>query len=261
MSFYSQVLSYLSYWLNEENEHSLHSPFVYELYKKVILNTNKKPLHPDIEKIRSQFIKSIKTIEVIDLGSGSQVSNNNRRKISDIASKGISKRKYSELFERLIQHFEYKTVVELGTSLGVNTLYLAKNNDVNVFTFEGDPSLAAIASAVFEGNEKRNTTVIEGDIDDTLPAFLDKHKKVDFVLIDANHTYKATTNYFNLLLDHISDNTCFIFDDIHINGEMEKAWNDIKSHYQVTVTIDLFQVGLVFFNPEIRKQDFILTFN
>lgn len=260
MSFIHQTFSYLSYWLNEENEHSLHSPFIYELYKKVILNTNKKPLFPDIEKVRSQFAQSAKTIEVIDLGSGSNVTDSSQRKISDIANKGITKRKFSELYERLISHFDYKTIVELGTSLGVNSLYLAKNRDVKVYTFEGAPSLAAISSAVFEGNEKENIEIIEGNIDSTLPAFLESHKKVDFALIDANHTYKATLNYFSLLADHISDHSCIIFDDIHMNEEMEKAWNEIKSHYQVTVTIDLFQVGLVFFNPEMRKQDYILTF-
>ncbi|MEQ8243323.1 class I SAM-dependent methyltransferase [Fulvivirga sp.] len=260
MSFIHQTFSYFNYWLNEENEHSLHSPFIYELYKKVILDTNRKPLFPDIEKVREQFALSTNTIEVVDLGSGSNVSKNNQRKISDIATKGISKRKFSELYERLIRHFDYNIVVELGTSLGVNTLYLSKNKDSRVFTFEGDPSLAAIASAVFEGNEKTNTEVIEGNIDQTLPLFLNKYKKVDFALIDANHTYKATLAYFNLFLSHISDHTCLVFDDVHINREMEKAWNEIKSHYQVTVTIDLFQVGLVFFNPEIRKQDFILTF-
>lgn len=226
----------------------------------MILDTNKKPLFPNIENVRYQFAQSNNSIEVVDLGSGSNVANSNKRKISDIATKGISKRKFSELYERLIRHFDYKTVIELGTSLGVNTLYLSKSHNSRVFTFEGDPSLAAIALAVFEGNEKTNTELIEGNIDETLPLFLEKNKKVDFALIDANHTYKATSNYFNLLLDHISDHTCLVFDDIHMNGEMEKAWNEIKSHYQVTVTIDLFQVGLVFFNPEIRKQDFILTF-
>ena len=78
MSFIHQTLSYLSYWLNEENEHSLHSPFIYELYKKVILDTNKKPLFPDIEKVRHQFAQSTNTIEVVDLGSGSNVAKSNQ---------------------------------------------------------------------------------------------------------------------------------------------------------------------------------------
>ena len=260
MSRIHQITSYISYWLNEESEHSLHSPFVYELYKKVLINQNKKPIYPQIEKIRKQFIKSDKVIEIADFGSGSLVSNKRFRKISDIASKGLSKRKYSELYERLISHLQANKVFELGTSLGINTLYLSRNSKTEVTTFEGSESLAAIASAVFEGNEKENIRVIEGNIDSKLPLFLEKKQTVDFVLFDANHQYKATIEYFKLLLRHKNDNTCFVFDDIHLNSEMEQAWSEIKSHYEVTVTIDLYQIGIVFFNPDIRKQDFILTF-
>jgi predicted O-methyltransferase YrrM len=254
-----QVLSFITYWLNEENEHSLHSPFVYELYKKVITQKNAKPIYPNIERIRNQFIKSKKTVEVTDFGSGTTDNRGAQRKISDIAAKGLSKRKYSELFERLIHFLEAKEIVELGTSLGINTMYLANGNNKNITTFEGDSSLASIAAAVFEGNEK-SIKIVEGNIDKTLPLFLEKKEAFDFVLFDANHRYDPTINYFNQFLRHTHDATCFVFDDIHLNKEMEKAWNEIKKHYQVTVSIDLFQIGIIFFNPEIRKQDYVLTF-
>ncbi|HNP18590.1 MAG TPA: class I SAM-dependent methyltransferase [Fulvivirga sp.] len=257
MSKKHQLLSYISYWLNEENEHSLHSPFVYELYKKVIIQKNNKPIYPNIEQIRYQFIQSKKVLNVQDFGSGEERSS--ERKIADIAAKGLSRRKYSELFERLIHFLEAKKIVELGTSLGINTLYLANGNNKEITTFEGDPSLAAIAAAVFEGNDK-NVNIIEGNIDKTLPTFLQKKEAFDFVLFDANHRYAPTMDYFNQFLRHKHDTTCFVFDDIHFNEEMESAWAKIKSHYEVTVSIDLFQVGLIFFNPELRKQDYILAF-
>ncbi len=254
------VISYIRYWLKEESEHSLHAPFVYELYKHVINKKNKKPLFPDIEKIRTDFGKSTKTIEITDFGSGSRVNSRSKRKIADIANKGLSKRKYCELYERLISFFNYTSVIELGTSLGINTLYLAKNKTVQVTTFEGAPSLAAIASAVFEGNAKKNIHLIEGNINETLPQFLKTKPNVDLVFFDANHRYIPTLEYFELLLSRIHNDTCFIFDDIHLNKEMEKAWDVIQKHYLVTISIDLFQIGIVFFNPDVRKQHYILSF-
>ena len=51
-----------------------------------------------------------------------------------------------------------------------------------------------------------------------------------------------------------------IIADIHWSKEMQQAWDTIKNHYQVTLSIDIYQMGIVFFNPEIRKQDYILAY-
>ncbi|QSE96131.1 O-methyltransferase [Fulvivirga lutea] len=259
MSFLHQFKSLISYWLNEENEHSLHSPFVYDLYQKVI---KKKPLakscYEKIEQVRTQFLNSDKEIELTDLGSKSTLKGSN--KISTIASQGITKRKYCHFLDRLADYLEAKNIVELGTSLGINTLYLSCEASRKVTTFEGNPSLVAIAQAVFEGNKRNNVSTIEGDINDTLPKYLQQASGIDMVYFDANHTYEATMNYFKLIRKKCKDKACLVFDDIHRNAEMEKAWKDIKDDFEVTLSIDLFQFGLIFVDPEIRKQNHILTF-
>lgn len=256
MSKIHQLFSYFSYWLNEENEHSLQAPFIYDLYKKVIKSKDIRSEFEDIEKVRSQFLKSDKIIDVVDYGSGSTKS----KKISKIVSMGISSKKYAQLLNKLINYLDAKRIIELGTSLGITTLYLSTEQDSTITTFEGDPSLSAIASAVFAGNNRKNVSIIEGNIDATLPSFIDTSQKVDLVYFDANHTFEATTSYFDMLLKLVHDNTCFVFDDIHRSAEMERAWNKIKAYFEVTLTVDLFQMGIVFFNPEIRKQDYTLTF-
>lgn len=259
MSKFHQLTSYISYWLNQENEHSLHSPYVYDLFKNVIANKqSKKQFYDEIEKVRNQFDSSDKKIELVGLGSKSQLKR--ASKISSIVSGGVTKVKYNQLLDRLIEYLNAKIVVELGTSLGINTLYLASDKNRKVFTFEGNPSLVAISQAVFEGNDRSNITIIEGNIDDTLPHFLQVNEKIDFVFIDANHTYSATKNYFELFLNKSHDKFCLVFDDIHRNTEMEKIWNEIKSNFEITLTIDLFQMGIAFVDPELTKQDYILTY-
>ena len=259
MSKIHQFISYISYWLNEENEHSLHAPFIYDLYKKVIKKKYKEDrAYKSIEQVRKGFLDSEKSITIHDFGSGS--NNASDRKISKIAQYGISRKSFSQLFDSLINYLEATEIIELGTSLGVNTLYLANGEHRNVTTFEGAPALCAIAQAVFDGNGKTNIKIVEGDINTTLPDYLERITKVDLAFIDANHKYQPTLQYFDWLLKKAHDKTCFVFDDIHRNKEMEAAWRKLNESYEVALSIDLYQVGLVFINPELRKQSYTLKF-
>ena len=239
------------------DQHSLHSPFIYELYTKVIRPKKWASPYAQIEKVREKFKSNDQTISIEDFGSGSYVDNSSERKISDIALKGISKKKYSEIFARLIDYEGFKNIIELGTSLGINTLYLSSNADSHVTTFEGAEELCKMAISSFKST-RSNVDVVEGNIDDTLPEFLKNSKKIDLAFFDANHNYESTLSYFHQCRKKAHDESCFIFDDIHLSQDMERAWREIQQYYEVTVSIDLFQVGLVFFNPELTKQHYIL---
>lgn len=260
MTHFHQLLSYIKYWLHQENQHSLHAPFVYNLYKKTVTNHSTKKAYADIELVRKHFHTSKRRISVSDYGSGSHIEKTPERHLSKIASKGTTKAKYAQFLDRLIDHLEAAAILELGTSLGITSLYLSIENKRTLTTFEGAPSLVTIAQAVFEENGRTNIKIIDGNIDNTLPLHLKNNKSVDFVFIDANHTYTATLRYFKLLLQAKHKDTCFVFDDIHLTPKMERAWAEIKSHHEVTLSIDLFQIGIVFFNPMLRKQHYTLTY-
>ena len=186
MSRYFQLKSYLTYWLDAVNIHSLQSPFVYELYRSVIDKNRRTHPDPNIEKIREKFKASTNSIEVQDFGSGSRRVKGKTRHITDVASYGISAGKYSQIMRGLIRYMKCNNIIDLGTSLGINALYLSKDMDSTVFTFEGSPSLANIASEVL-ADQRKNVTVIEGNIDNTLPSILEEAKPIDFAFIAANH--------------------------------------------------------------------------
>lgn len=257
MSRLFQFKSYFNYWLDAVNIHSLQSPFVYEIYKHIIDKRKRVPPDPAIEKIREKFKSSNHVIQVEDFGSGSIRTSESQRKITDIASYGVTQKKYSQIMYGLIQYMNYKNIIELGTSLGINTLYLSKAKQTQVATFEGSSSLVNIATEVLD-DQRNNVRVIEGNIDTRLPKFLENSPPLDFAFVDANHNYNPTLKYFDLLLSNSHDETCFVFDDIHLNREMSEAWKHIRDHYQVTLTLDLFQIGIVFINPELRKQHYVL---
>lgn len=143
--------------------------------------------------------------------------------------------------------------------MGLNTLYLAQNKQARVFTFEGSRSLSHIALTHFELLEKKNIKLIEGNIDHTLSEFLQNTEKINFALMDANHRYEPTMRYFNLLSRRFNEKSILVIDDIHWSEEMEEAWKELYQHRLVYGSIDLYRCGILFFDPALNKQHFILS--
>lgn len=260
MSIFQRVKYHLSYFLNAVNQHSLQAPFIYEFYTKVIRSEKLNGDFTEIAQLRHTLLQDNHGIEVQEFGARSKINSSINRTIKNIASGGITTAKYSELLYRIIKHFHMRQIVELGTSLGVNTMYLAKYEATKVTTFEGDPSLVKIAQANFDHLQAHNIMIVEGNIDKTLSSFLDGSIRPDMVYIDANHTYEATLKYFNTIIHNKHDETIVIIDDIKWSSGMQKAWKKIASHPEVTLSIDLNKMGIVFFKPDFTKQHYVLAF-
>lgn len=259
MSSFHRFASYLRYWLDAIDEHSLHSPFFFDLYTNVIKKTP-EPIEA-YEQLRTKLLQDHREIEVLDLGAGSTRHAGSKRKVSDIARVSLSSPRFSTLYKRIITHVKAKNIVELGASLGINTLYLAHPAGTQVTTFEGAPTIADIAELTFEFAGAKNINLVRGDIGETLRDWVQLNRtKVDVAFIDANHRYEPTLRYFRLLAERSHKDSIFIIDDIHHSPEMELAWNAVKNHELVYVTADLFRCGLVFFDPSYVKQHAVLHF-
>jgi len=251
-----RIKSYLSYWLEAVDEHSLHSPFFFDLYTTQIKPPVSRKQFSHIEGLRQKLLNDHRTVLVKDLGSGGK--ENALRKISGIARTSLSTPRYSAIFLRLINYFQSKFIIELGTSLGINTLYLAEKDDAAVTTFEGASGIADIAELTFEFAGKKNINLITGNIDKTFPDALQEIRRVDFAFFDANHLFEPTLRYFELLLKRVHEKSILVLDDIHHSPEMESAWQVIKNHRLVYGSADLFRCGIVFFDPSLNKQHVIL---
>jgi len=260
LSIFQRIKYHLSYFLNAVSEHSLQAPFIYEFYTTVIKSEKLNGDFSELEKLRNALLQNMDYIEVGKLGADSKINNSNKRTIKSIAKGGITTLKYSELLYRIIKHFRMRQIVELGTSIGVNTLYLAKYEATKVTTFEGSSSLVKIAQSNFDYLQAHNIKVVEGDIDRTLSSFLDGSIRPDLVYIDANHRYEPTMKYFNTIIHNKHDETVVIIDDIKWSTEMQQAWKKIVAHPEVTLSIDLNKMGIVFFKPDFTKQHYVLAF-
>lgn len=244
--------------MQAKNEHSIHAPFLFNLY--VFLKSKIAIDFASIELKRNHLLKNETSIELDEIGKGSKVLKNKFRTVASIAKTSLSKPKYNELHVKLVQYFKPKIIFELGTSFGINTLYLAKANpNAQIYTFEGSKKIVAIAKQTFQ--ESKNVTLIEGDFDVTLSKTLaNLPKNVDYIFLDGNHSHIPTIRYFEQILEYSSENTVFVFDDIHWSNEMEDAWEEIKNHITVTLSVDLLYLGIVFISKKLSKQHFVLKY-
>ncbi len=255
---------YLYYYLTAANGkgHGIHSPFVFDFIKHVLNDKQNYPAYQAIENIRKQLLADSTVIEVEDFGAGSSVIKTNKRLVSAIATSSLKPKKYAQLLYRMVNYYKPAKVLELGTSFGITTAYLASANTASkIFTCEGSGAIASIAKQNFAALQLKNVQLTEGDFAKTLSPVLSNLQEINFAFIDGNHRKEPTLIYFNELLNYSNPATILVFDDIHWSEEMEEVWHQIKAHPSVTLTIDLFFIGIVFFNPDFKhKQDFCIRF-
>jgi predicted O-methyltransferase YrrM len=277
-----QIQSYLKFLWHSKNEHAVHSPFVFNLITKCFYDT--KPKHDPsgseqakqyqvLKEYRNSLLANINTIEVTDFGAGSKVFKSNTRQISQIAKTAGISPKRAELLFRITNYFKPNTILEIGTSLGLATTALALGNPkAKITTLEGCPNTMAMAKKMFQVSgfsfPSNNIEFVTTEFNNYLqicnlqsaPETEGRTGEAIYNLIyfDGNHSKKATLDYFELLLKTITNDSIWIFDDIHWSLEMEEAWEIIKKHPKITVTIDTFQWGLVFFRREQPKEHFVI---
>lgn len=255
MANFHQVKSFIRHWLYEVDDHSVHSPYFFDLYTKIVNKRNRSDL-PVLDNLRRDLEanKTILTIE--DFGSGGKQENIHKRSIGEIARASLTPYRVAMFYLDLLYFSEAHRVVELGSSLGLTTLFLAQKRDAMIYTFEGSHSIANVALTNFEWAGRKNIQLIEGNIDKTLHQFLEPTDKIDFVLLDANHRYLPTLDYYHQLSKRLKASSVMVIDDIHRSEEMEKAWSEIRQDTLVYGSVDLFRCGMLFFDPALNKQHY-----
>jgi predicted O-methyltransferase YrrM len=244
----------------------LHSPFVYKLYKTSIKKQKNIKSFETIEKLRQKLKNDNDKIAFDEIGAGSNFSRTKNMLVSEIAKKHAKPKRIAEIlyYVALNNHCSYS--IELGTSLGISTAYLTLAHkersllsDILLTSVEGNKSVIQKAkSNLVKLQLDGYVNLVEGNFDTILDEILKQYPQLDLAFIDGNHNKEATLKYFKQMLPLVHNNSVCIFDDIYWSKGMTEAWNEIKKHHQVTVTVDLFFIGLVFFRQEQAKQDFKL---
>ncbi|MFT3795637.1 O-methyltransferase [Flavobacterium sp.] len=256
---FHQIKSYFKFLWQSTNQHGVHSPFVFDLTTKCFYDKTKYGAYPILQKYRKSLLQNHATIEVTDFGAGSKIFQSNTREISKIAQTAGITSKNAELLFRVAQYFKPESILEIGTSLGLATSALSLGNpEAKIVTLEGCPETSKIAQSQFQKFNWSSTEFVVSEFDSYLQNLQPTNGKRQLIYFDGNHQKDATLKYFDWLLPSAANDSVWIFDDIHWSPDMEEAWETIKKNPQVTVTIDTFQWGFVFFRKEQEKQDFVI---
>lgn len=258
-----QIKSYLKFLWNSKNEHAVHSPFVFNLLTKCFYDKKEKPEYAILKKYRKSLLENKNFIEVTDFGAGSKVFKSNKRQISKIAQTAGISSKRAELLFRVTHYFKPDNILEIGTSLGLATSALALGSQslgtkAKVTTIEGCPNTADVAKNQLKNFDCKNVENVISEFEAFLISENIQATNYNLIYFDGNHSKGATLAYFELLLPTIDNDSVWIFDDIHWSEDMEEAWEMIKNHPKVKVTIDTFQWGFVFFRYEQPKEHFVI---
>lgn len=251
-----QIVSYIKHYFKAHRKgHGVHSPFAYRLCEEVFYNKHPFYAFEQLKTTRKKLLKDEQTINMEDFGVGSQVFKSKQRKINAIARHGISSRQQSELIFRLMNFMHSEKALELGTSLGLNTLYMASTNaNTQVISVDACNDLINYAEQLAKKNKIKNIKFVNAKFEEALPIIISQSPDIDFVYIDGNHSYEASLHYFNALLKISGNNSVFVFDDIYWSEGMTKAWQEIKAHPKVKLSIDTFYTGFVFFKDELKEK-------
>lgn len=252
---------YTKHIIASKNRHGVHSPFVYQLLDEVIYRRDKASYHETIEALRKQLQQDRRRLNTMDLGAGSWINTNKQKAVSQLAKNALKPPRIAQLMARLVKRFSPRVIIELGTCLGVTTAYMASASPQSeIITIEGCPETAGIARENFDNLHLTNIKLQIGNFDEQFPRVIENCDTIDFLFIDGNHRKEATLNYFRQCLPKIHQNTVLIFDDIYWSQGMKEAWQEIKAHPKVRITLDLFYVGLVFFKIDQEEEHFKIRF-
>ncbi len=250
MSYLSKIKKLLSFYTKASSFRKIENHEVSELIYKILeTKENHKCGGNDIEKIRKTLLKNEKLIKIEDLGAGSKFSKNPYKTVKTIAKTSLSPKWQCELMANIVKEFHSEKILELGTSLGICTAYLADANRFGtVYTIEGSESIAGIAMQTFASLGLKKIRSNIGPFDIVLPSILNKLDTIDFAFMDGNHRKEPTLKYFDLILNKCNDNAVIVIDDIYWSSEMNEAWNEIIIHSKVSCSLDFYSFGVILLN-------------
>lgn len=260
MAVYHKFRAFFKYLWSGRTIYHIHSPFVYDLIQNVLKDRTRPYAFVEIQGLKKQLLKNKQRIERSGLGAGQ--SNAVKTTISNFTRTASIPGKYGEMLFRLVKFYQPKVIVELGTGFGFSAAYMAKAaHGIHLITIEGHEPYADVALQNFTQLNLYEITLLRGTIEEKLPEVLDAYPAADLVYMDGNHSYEATLNYFEQLLPHLHEHSILIVDDINWSVGMQNAWQQLKDHSRVKLSIDLYRMGILFFNTDFHeKQHHILYY-
>lgn len=239
--------------------HGVHSPNMYNFFRETLFNTSKFD-YSSAENIQALCLKNQKVINVTPAGASLQ-KNDTMRRICDIAASSSSYGKYGRLLQRISAYLKPNQILELGTSLGIGTIYLASGSPKSkIVTIEACKATCNEARQNFDNiGISSSIKSINANFDEVLPELI-SNEKFELIYIDGNHTYEATLRYYNMIAQSAASSTVAIFDDINWSRGMSAAWSKICKMPTTIAAIETMRMGIVFFDKNLTQKIYCTRF-
>ena len=256
--YWYRALQFIRFYRSAETRYQVHSPFVFEWVDAVLEDERWYYAFEDIEAIRAKMLNSTVEVEVLQYhtASGDATPLRIKQPLRQIARLSASAPAQGRRLFRLAQWLKPERMLELGTSLGIGTLYLgAAARKARFITLEGSEACTHVARAnlgILGLNHQ--VEVVPGLFQDTLPAALITLGQVDMVFFDGHHRRVPTLEYLEAVLPYVHDRTVLVFDDIYWSPEMTAAWKQIRQHPRITLTVDCYDLAFAFVNPDFKAK-------
>ncbi len=245
MGTFSFFADYARFLLNAQTEYNLHSPFVYDFYVKVVRSQYPYPEFEQIRILEKEFAHS----EIFKKGFEANSFASIQKPL-----------KYKKLLFRIARYFKPENILELSSSIDLCPQYLTMGNRKGKLTIINNRRQATQWEELYLKKEHLRNIYGGSSCASSLQAVLEENQKTDLLFFNGIHQKEDLISYFHQCLPYFTENSVFVLDNIHHSKEMNLAWTFIKNHPQITVSIDLFHLGITFFKPELSKQDFKLRF-
>lgn len=254
--FTYRLKTFLNFLWHSTNQYGVHPPFLYKFITRCLYAKTPKSKRVALKKARKTVFESVEKTAITDFGAGSQRFSTAERTVSQIAKNAGMPWHQSKLISKIIAYFNIKNALELGTSVGLGSIAMAcKNPELRLDTVEACTNTCAIANQHFKNLNLKNISVQHTDFK-TFLNDLPKGKTYDLIYLDGHHDKQATLDYYELIKPHMHNETIFILDDIYWSKGMQEAWQRICRDNDVKLSLDLYFWGIIFFKPELSKQDF-----
>lgn len=213
------------YKIRHHRGHGIHSPFVFNLITKVIEEKTPYHIYDDIELI-----------------------------LKGMPLKQNELNKTNKLLFKLVNYFGSKRVLEIGSGYGINSLCLtAPSKDIKCISIEYSEKKYSLATEIYKKWDRKISLVSTTE----LPEITEKQ---DCIFIDLSNCNNLPPN-LNQYLSRLSYNKTFIIiKGIRTNKRHQMLWKSIKDMESRTVALDLFNIGIVFFDTSLYRWNYKISF-
>jgi predicted O-methyltransferase YrrM len=233
----------LRYMVHQAAETRSTDPFLKKFRQEVLRDDMYNPDYMRFESVRRSMLQNHSLVHQHDPGAGSRVKKS-QRTVAEFTRLASVRPRYGRMLYRLARFVNPPAIVELGTAVGLGTLYLSGGCPwARVITVEGNPTLAGLASENFRSAGAEQITVIRDNFDDVLPGLTGQIPDGSLVYIDGNHTGEALQRYFSFFAEHVNM-PVIVLDDINWSESMHRAWVSLRRNTLRGLWVDLFQMGI-----------------